>query len=45
MTTGLKDCWIAYVSSRHLALQSSQVVLVSKESGEVIYFGSANDEG
>lgn len=44
MTTGLEDCWIAYVSSPHLALQSSQIVLVSKESGEFIYFGSANDE-
>jgi len=44
-TTRLADCWIAYLTSRHLALQPSQIVLVSKETGDVVYFGSANDEG
>lgn len=39
------DCWIAYVNSHPLALQASLIVLVSKESGEVVYFGSAHDEG
>jgi hypothetical protein len=42
---GVADCWIAYLTSRLLALQASQIVLVSKESGEVLYFGSAHDEG
>ena len=45
MTTSVDECWIAYVTPRHLALQASEIVLVSKESGEVVYFGSANDEG
>ena len=41
----LETCWIAYLESSPTAIQSSRVVLVSKESGKVLYFGSANDEG
>lgn len=45
LATNVHQCWIAYVTSRQFALQASEIVLVSKESGAVIYFGSANDEG
>lgn len=41
----LEDCWIVYLASRRLGLQSSQIILVSKEQGEVLYYGSAHDEG
>jgi hypothetical protein len=34
----LGDCWV-------VMLRSSEIILVAKESGEVVYHGSANDEG
>ena len=42
----LQEFWIAYVENDdHTILKSSTVVLVSKESGEIAYVGSAQDEG
>ena len=42
----LKEYWIAYVDRGPVvALQSSHVVLVSKEDGRVAYNGDACDEG
>lgn len=42
---GLADCWIAYVHQTGFALRSSDVVIVSKLDGSVVYAGSAGDEG
>lgn len=41
----LEECWIAYLTSRGRGLHSSAVVLISKDSGQVVYSGSAHDEG
>ena len=42
----LDDCWIAYVDKwSPPGLHSSLIVLISKRTGEVLYAGSANDEG
>lgn len=41
----LTTCWVAYVPQPGVALRSSVVVIVSKASGEVLYHGSAFDEG
>ncbi len=41
-----EDCWHIYIHSRELCeLKSSTIVFVSKNTGEVLYNGSANDEG
>jgi hypothetical protein len=41
----LGDCWVVYVPLPTLMLRSSEIIVVAKESGEVVYHGSANDEG
>lgn len=41
----LDACWIACVESQFFGLHSSRVILISRASGEVVYDGSANDEG
>ena len=41
----LVGVWIAYVARELVGLRASFVVLVSKSTGEVVYAGSANDEG
>jgi hypothetical protein len=41
----LASCWIAYLESSTRMLISSRIVLVSKETGQVVHFGSARDEG
>jgi hypothetical protein len=41
----IDECWIAYLHSVPTGIRSSQVVIVSKDSGQVLYFGSASDEG
>ena len=38
-------CWIAYVDRPVCALQSSRIVLMDRQTGVVLYVGSANDEG
>ncbi len=40
-----KDVWVVYKNSEGCAFQSSDVVLVCKRTGRVLYEGSANDEG
>jgi len=45
-----KDVWVVYVNPEQpvggmLTLQSSDVVLVCKRTGRVLYVGSAGDEG
>lgn len=39
------DVWVVYKNPEQLALKSSEVVLVSKRTGRVVYEGSAGDEG
>jgi hypothetical protein len=41
----LKDAWIVYARERRAIIQSSTIVAVSKTTGEVLYAGSAHDEG
>jgi hypothetical protein len=41
----LEQCWIVYVARPIRGLEASTVVLVSMTSGEILYAGSANDEG
>ncbi|MCK4325742.1 hypothetical protein KAW55_03210 [bacterium] len=41
----LDDYWLAYAKRPFKGLHSSQVLLISKVTGEVVYAGSANDEG
>lgn len=42
----LEDCWIAYlVSDTPYSIRASDVVIVRDETGEVVYHGSAHDEG
>ena len=40
-----KDVWVVYKNPEEIALKSSEVVLVSKRTGRVLYEGSACDEG
>ena len=40
-----EDVWVVYKNSEGFALESSEVVLVSKRTGRVLYEGSAGDEG
>lgn len=42
----LRQCWLVYVERTFSGrIESSRVVLVSMEDGEILYSGSANDEG
>jgi len=41
----MKNYWIAYVNIPKEMISSSTILLISKETGEIIYVGSANDEG
>jgi hypothetical protein len=41
----IEECWIAYLYSGRTGIYSSDVVIVSKEDGQVLYSGSAGDEG
>lgn len=38
-------CWIAYVDRPVRGLMPSEIVLVAKDTGEIVYAGRANDEG
>ena len=40
-----KDVWVVYQNCRGMGFQSSDVVVVCKRTGRVLYEGSANDEG
>jgi hypothetical protein len=39
------DVWVVYKNPEGFGLKSSDVVLVSKRTGRVLYEGSASDEG
>lgn len=42
----LSECWIAYVETLPLlALDSSTIVVIARDTGKVVYHGSASDEG
>jgi len=38
-------CWIIYLEPRGDRLESSQIIVISKSSGQIVYSGSAYDEG
>ena len=40
-----RGCWVIYVEREPVVIMSSQIIGVSKTTGEVVYSGSANDEG
>ena len=40
-----EDTWVVYKKCRGMGLRSSDVVVVCKRTGRVLYEGSANDEG
>jgi hypothetical protein len=43
---GLEDCWIAYIDTGDpTRLCSSTIVAVDRDSGRVVYRGTAGDEG
>ncbi len=39
------ECWYIQAPGKGVGLQSSRAIVISKEDGEVIYDGLANDEG
>ncbi len=42
----LSNCWIVYLESlAPLALCASTIVVINRDSGKIVYRGSANDEG
>jgi len=41
----LHDCWICYLEPKGMMLTSSEIIVVARETGEVVYAGSASDEG
>lgn len=41
----LEDCWIVFIDSPPIGITSSTVAIVEKESGDILYVGSAYDEG
>lgn len=40
-----KDVWVVYKNPEQTALKSSDVVVVCKRTGRVLYAGAAGDEG
>ena len=40
-----EDTWVVYKKTPELMLCSSEIVVVCKRTGKVLYEGSANDEG
>jgi hypothetical protein len=40
-----EDYWVCYLEPRVMMLASSEIVVVSRETGGVLYTGSACDEG
>jgi hypothetical protein len=41
----LLTSWIVYLEGVPALLGSSRIILVSRDTGQVLYFGSADDEG
>lgn len=46
-TVTLRRCWIAYAGrlAEYRLVASSDIIVVAQETGEVVFCGSANDEG
>jgi hypothetical protein len=43
---GIEDCWSVYFEQTNgPTLCSSRIMLISRATGEEVYFGSAGDEG
>lgn len=43
---GVEDCWFVYFEQTSCpTLRSSTIMLISRATGDVVYFGSAGDEG
>jgi hypothetical protein len=43
---GIEDCWSVYFEQTNCpTLCSSTIMLISRSTGEEVYFGSAGDEG
>ena len=40
-----EDTWVVYLNTRAGAVRSSEVLVVCKRTGRVLYEGSAHDEG
>lgn len=40
-----KNAWVIYKVSKEIAFKSSEVIVVCKRTGKVIYEGAAGDEG
>ncbi len=40
-----RDCWIVFYPTEGPTLRSSHIAVISKSTGEVLYEGSAHDEG
>jgi hypothetical protein len=41
----VKNTWVVYKNSKEIAIKSSDVILVCKRTGRVLYEGPAGDEG
>jgi hypothetical protein len=41
----LVKCWVVYLARSQPWIGSSQIIALAKDTGEVVYAGSANDEG
>jgi hypothetical protein len=41
----LENCWVAYVHRPLMGLRPSEIVIISRNTGDVVYSGSAGDEG
>ena len=41
----IPDRWVCYLDPQAMMLTSSEIVVVSRDTGDVLYAGSANDEG
>lgn len=41
----IDNCWMAFVEKEVFGLESSHVVLVDRESGEIVFSGRVSDEG
>jgi hypothetical protein len=40
-----RRCWVAYIAIPVFGPQASEIIMVDKKSGEVVYVGGAHDEG
>jgi hypothetical protein len=38
-------CWVVYVRRLQIMIRSSEIVGISKDDGQVVFYGDAGDEG